>query len=462
MRRVTVVSFLLSVGLAGSLAAQTPTWKPELLGTLPPDWGGVWAVAVNDTGRVVGNTYLSGYKRGWVSAPGQTLELLPTTPDTTFSEVFDVNKHGVVAGSLYLSSGHLRGVLWRPVPTGYELFVLPAGPGGALPYDARAINDAGDVIGKLGVLSGSFHWSEATGVMTQIPSSAFPVVPSDINEQRQIVGDDYRMDLDTMVLETIGNPTGTTYGYMYTKLGSINDAGECGGYAVTATSGWPYLPVRYTDGPSWKVFSSFPMIAAGVMGLAASGDTAFQLGIYGDYVHVEGVGSILLQNTVDPAFAHFDVSGSFAPVISRDGRIACNGLDTSTGQAGIVLLTPMGFETLGGATRGALGDPVLGGYGALVPGEPTRLRLASAAPISPAVLAWSASTNPVPLFGGVFHANPASLLFAFPTDALGRFDATFSWPSAPPGAAFYLQAGVIDPAAAFGVSMSNALKGVTQ
>ena len=36
----------------------------------------------------------------------------------------------------------------------------------------------------------------------------------------------------------------------------------------------------------------------------------------------------------------------------------------------------------GGAAPGALGDPVLSGYGPLAPGAPTRLRLASATPLS--------------------------------------------------------------------------------
>ena len=73
-----------------------------------------------------------------------------------------------------------------------------------------------------------------------------------------------------------------------------------------------------------------------------------------------------------------------------------------------------------------------------------------------------ATSNPIPIYDGILYANPPSLLFPFQTDALGRFETTISWPPAPAGTDFYLQVGVIDPAAASGVALSNALRGVTQ
>ena len=150
------------------------------------------------------------------------------------------------------------------------------------------------------------------------------------------------------------------------------------------------------------------------------------------------------------------------PAISRGGRLACNGFNSTTGQGGIVLLTPLHFEDLGGAARGALGDPVLTGYGTLQPGQPARLRLASAAPGSLAFLAWSASSVPFPLFGGVLHTNPVSFIVTLPTSGLGKFDLTFNWPAVPPGTTFYQQAAVLDAEAQFGVSLSNGLRAVTQ
>ncbi|MHC4945951.1 MAG: hypothetical protein ACYTG7_23300 [Planctomycetota bacterium] len=441
--------------------AQTPTWKAELLGTPPASWSSAWAAAVNDAGLAVGNTYLSGYKRAWIAGPTQPLEILPLPPGATWSQANDINASGVIAGQVLFGSAS-QGVIWRPGSRGYEYFLLPSGPGGWVPFNATGINDAGDVIGKYGILGGSYLWNEATGV-NQITTAQFPKTPADINEQRQILAGTYRMDLDTMVLEDLGNPTGTGFNYLFTELSVLNDAGECGGYANTATgSNWSKQAVRYTDGPVWKAFNNTPLIAAGVGGLAASGDATFHLDLFGQFVYVEGYGSIELQNTLAPAYTDWDLTDSFAPAISRSGRLACNGSNSSTGESGIVLLTPLAFEDLGGASRGALGDPVLSGYGTLIPGDSTRLRLASAAPDSTVYFAVSTTSNPVPLYGGTLHANPPSLIVPFQTNAFGRFELTFDWPSAPPGTTIYLQAAIVDPEAMAGAALSNALLGVTQ
>ena len=212
----------------------------------------------------------------------------------------------------------------------------------------------------------------------------------------------------------------------------------------------------------WKTFNNTPLIAAGVAGLAASGDATFHLDLYGMFIYVNGFGSIGLQNTLAPAYGDWNIGGSFMPAISRSGRLACTGANATTGQSGVVLLTPLAFEDLGGASRGALGDPVLSGYGTLLSGDPIRLRLASAAPGSVVFVAVSATSTQVPLYGGTFYAYPFSQLFPFQADALGRFDVSSAWPIASPGTTLYLQTAVLDPTALGGVALSNALKGVTQ
>ncbi|QDU68166.1 hypothetical protein [Engelhardtia mirabilis] len=448
------------VALAGSAFAQVPTWEPQLVGSAPAGWSTVAASAVNDGGRVVGNTFIAGFKRAWTGAVGSGLELLPLPAEATWSDVRDVNGSGVAVGSVLLGGGLSRAILWRPVGGIYAYELLPAGPGGTLPFDARAINDAGDVVGKYGILSGSFVWNELSGTV-QLPTTTFPVVPEGLNERRQVVGDTYRMDLDDLVLEDLGNPTGTPYNFVFSKLGSINDAGQCAGYGVTATSQNPFVPIRFTDGGAWKLFSNFPLSAAGALGLSAFGDTVFQLGVFGLYVYVDEVGSIALQGTLDPAFGSWSLGGSFAPAISRGGALACNGVDPF-GSGGIVLLTPAAFDDLGGAVRGALGDPILGGFGSLLPGTPTRLRLASAAPNSVALIAWSGSSVAVPLLGGTLHANPIDVLVPVGTDSLGRYDVTFNWPNLSTGTEAFLQAAVVDPETALGWSLSNGLSAATR
>lgn len=452
-----------ALGLADTTAAQRPTFKAELVGTPPATWSSAWAVAVNDAGQVAGNTYVSSAKRAWIGSPGSGMQLLPMPPGATYAEAFDMNSNGTVAGQVLVNGGNSRGLIWRRGPEGYEAVLLASGPGGAFPFDARGINDAEDVVGKLGVLSGSYHWSEASGV-TQL--TGYPVVPERINNQRQVIGDTYRMDLDTSVVENLGSPTGTGFRYLFSDLWRINDAGECGGYGNVATGMTrSKQAVRFTDGPVWRAFNAQPARSANVMGLAATGDTAYHTGTgaYGSYVYVQGYGSLSLPSTLASAYSHWDLSSSFAPVISRGGRVACNGMNTETSQFGILLLTLIGFDDLGGSSPGALGAPVLGGYGTLVSGTPTRVRLAAAAPNSPAFAAVSGASNPFPFFGGVFYPDlSAGGVVALTTDGLGRIDLPFAWPSTPAGTQLYMQAGALDSAAVFGVSLSNAIVGVTQ
>ena len=446
--------------VAGISSAQVPTWKPELLGTPGASWSSLtWPTGVNDAGVVVGNTYVAGWKHGWVASPDLELQTLPLPVDGVTSEVLDINSSGVAVGQVGLSTGVYRAIVWEPTGEGYDFLLLPPGPGGWTPFNARGINDRGDVVGKYGFLPGSYYWNEAEGVV-QLTTAVFPTVPEDVNEQRQVVGGVYRMDLDTLVVETLGHPTGLTFGLLSTVLSRINDAGECVGYSTaTTSSNYKFLPVRYTDGlvePDWTVFSS-KQLSAGAVSISASGDTIFHLGVVGNFVSVGGVGSIELQNTLDPAHADWDLTDSFVPVISRGGRVAATGADSS-GQVGVILLSPSAFGNLGGASRGALGDPVLDGFGELVPGTPTRLRIASAAPNSVAVLGWSSSSVPIKLFGGTLVASPLDLFVALPTDFLGRAEVTFNWPAVPAGTAFYQQAAVIDGEAQVGVALSNGLR----
>ena len=338
MKRTQLNSLFLVLALAGSSAAQAPTWKAELLGTPQPSWSLTAVSALNDSGRTVGNTYVSGWKRAWVAGPDHPLELLPLPAGVDWSEATDVNSSGMVCGNVLINGGS-QGAVWKPGPSGYQVQVMPPGPGGVLTVNAQAINDAGEVVGKLGPLSGSYYWTEAAG-LTQLPTSVFPDVPEDINNRRQVIADLYRLDLDTMVLENLGSPTGTGYNYLFTVLWAINDSGDCVGYGNTASSGWNKQAMRYTEGVGWKAFNT-PLITASAMDIAENGDTTYQLGTFGLHVWVEGYGNIPLQNTLAPAYAHFDVSGAFAPYISPGSLIATNGADTSTGESGIVLLTPL-------------------------------------------------------------------------------------------------------------------------
>ncbi len=452
---------LIHAVLTLAVLAQVPRWSVDHVGGLIPGTSTLAASCVNDSGTIAGITYLSGYKRAWVGSVGAGISFLPIPSGAIWSEPSDINAAGVISGRILLSGNVSRGVLWYPGPGGYQIFALPSGPGGTHPFNATSLNDRGDVVGKYGILGGSYHWS-ATGGITQITSSVFPVVPTDINNQRQIWGDVYRMDLDTMVLENLGTPVGTGFNYLFAGLGRSNDAGQAVGAGVTATSSSQNVQaIRYTDGPIWDTYNSIPLSGAGANSIAESGDLTFHLGIYGNYLYVEGYGSIPLQNAPTATDSAWDLSGSWVPIMSRGGLIVCNGINNVTNEAGIVLLRPAHFDDLGGASAGERGPPVLQAYGDLVPGSPARYRLGATPPWSWAYFLVATNPTPVAFAGGTVHAYPYDQLLPVQTDAFGRYDATVPWPLVAPGMTFYIQAVVVE-SGSFATSVSNAIAGTTR
>jgi len=120
------------------------------------------------------------------------------------------------------------------------------------------------------------------------------------------------------------------------------------------------------------------------------------------------------------------------------------------------------WSDIGSGLAGASGVPVLAGTGTLAAGCTGTLSLTSAKPSSPALLFVSLSSAPIPFKGGVLAANPFFLTVTLGTNASGALSLGYTWPSGvPAGASLYLQYAVKDPAAVQGVSLSNALKGVT-
>lgn len=118
------------------------------------------------------------------------------------------------------------------------------------------------------------------------------------------------------------------------------------------------------------------------------------------------------------------------------------------------------WTNLGFGLAGLKGVPSLLGSGTLVTGAPMSVQLLSARPSSPALLAISTSSTPIPLYCGTLVAFPITTTIALATDATGAFLLALpSWPSGLSGSTTYWQVGVLDAAAACGVAWSNALAG---
>lgn len=130
------------------------------------------------------------------------------------------------------------------------------------------------------------------------------------------------------------------------------------------------------------------------------------------------------------------------------------------GMIGTVTVVDCGWKDLGFAKPGVGGPPLLEGDGCLDPGAPVSIQLSNAAPAATAVLFLGIGpANPTPLLGGTLAPFPPFASVVLPTNAAGELGLTFNVPaSIVPGINVIFQYAIADPAATFGVALSNAVE----
>ncbi len=137
--------------------------------------------------------------------------------------------------------------------------------------------------------------------------------------------------------------------------------------------------------------------------------------------------------------------------------------ETASGAGAAYAIEMSGWQDLGGATAGALGDPTLDGTGLLVGGTSGHLDLSNVPPGAFCAQFQATSSTPVPFYGGILVAFPFFTLVPLTSSPSGEIPLPFVFPTGvPAGIEIWVQYGVVDPTAPFGISISNAMKGVTQ
>jgi hypothetical protein len=157
------------------------------------------------------------------------------------------------------------------------------------------------------------------------------------------------------------------------------------------------------------------------------------------------------------------------PALARDGRAAMfessskNLVPVDTNFVDDVFSRLLSsWSSVGIGLAGASGAPALAGTGTLVAGGSASLALSGAAPSAPCMLFVSLSSSPVPFKGGTLYAFPALLQVPLATNAGGGLTLPFVWPSGVPSyVEFFFQYAIKDAAAVNGVSLSNALSGLS-
>jgi hypothetical protein len=333
------LSFLLAIG---ARAQAPPSYTAEFLGPA------IGATAINRSGQVILTQGLPpANERGFVAGPGSPLAPLPLPPGRTSSRVYDINDAGVIAGSVSSVSyaepsfGAIA-ALWIPNGSGgytiQELGKLPGDVGSA----ATALNDVGDVVGysQGGMFRRAVWFTAPSGILDLDPIGIFD--PRAINDQRVLVDGSFtakRLDLDTMIVEDLGVPTGLPTNYVATSAAAINSSNQVAGLAILATStDCDRVAARYTDGIGWEVFSGCGS-SNGCGSINDLGDVTMRI-ILAPYVRFEGIGAYRIEDLiVAPVGQWYLYMGTGQ--INDARQIAVAGTNPTTGQSGLLLLSPV-------------------------------------------------------------------------------------------------------------------------
>lgn len=251
-------SAITNTGLVvGSSEYQAVRWDGTSPSGLCPAGCGEFsrARAANDLGQIVGTVWTGGAGRA-VRWDGSTMTVLPrlgTSPGGGFNDAaYDINALGQAVGRSRADDWRSHATLWN----GNELLdlgFLSGGDSGA----ARAINDAGEIVGYTDFFAESrflaTRWDQASHAPVALGSLGPGFHSSfawDLNKLGQVVGvsiDDQQFEHATLWNGSTAVELGMLAGKSGSVASTINDLGQAVGYSYTsATAEGEYLGLSAT------------------------------------------------------------------------------------------------------------------------------------------------------------------------------------------------------------------------
>lgn len=343
LRTMSMLSLLLI-----TLLAATASVQPAFAADSPPSYGvtylGVGSpAAINKNGTVVGAKLdVNGtYYQPLVSIAGSRWSALPIPVGAQSVFPTGVNDNDVIVGVSY-TSWVARAVRWTPAGRGtYTVELLPLLPGSTSSY-ATAINNLGQIVGSrsaMGYTPQGTGWvySDSGGLVDLFATYGLAVIPTDINDNGQILAGIELLDLNTRNVSIIG---GGPANYDAVTAVAINNSGMMAGHAALRTTSLRVVSafVKSEINGAWSFIagSSQYTVASSINN---GGDVGY--GEQGAGIYLNGLGVYAVNSLLSPAStsAGWAITGNGVKV--NDLRaIATLGRNSITGETGGVLLTP--------------------------------------------------------------------------------------------------------------------------
>jgi hypothetical protein len=331
-----VVVSLFPAAPAVHAADGPPSYQLQYLGTGAP-------VAINNTGIVVGSRLNGNNYEPLASVNGAPWTLLPVPAGAMSVFPTDVNDAGVVVGVSYDASWNAVAVRWRPAVSGFTVEILPRLPGDTSSY-ATGINNLGQIVGArraLGYVPAAttgWLYSDELGAVDLYTRYGWATAPAGINDLSQVIGGTERLTLATGAIENLGAGPAN---YNPVTLVAINDQGRIAGSAALRSSSLNIVSAfRYEGAAGWTFIAGSSKYTA-VSSINNRGDIGY--GELGAGLYLDGLGIYPVGSLLDPTVTAvgWAITGSGAK-INDQRAVATVARNANTGEAGGVLLTPVG------------------------------------------------------------------------------------------------------------------------
>jgi uncharacterized membrane protein len=407
---------------SGSGGAFYWNWRVD---PAPTYIGGSWAAAISDDGSVIAGNIIDPVDgpvaatwtqaNGWVS-----IGFLPNALNCpSRSSASDISADGTVVVGLSWDGCDGRGFRWTLATGMQALQALGNGQNAC-----RKVSGDGQIMG--GFAQGSFSRTPAT----------------------------WQTDL-----------TGTMYNF--------NDLGEVGGINFDGTTivgqynGEAFLDVGAGPQLFGTLNAGWAARATGVAednSIICGEDT---LGLAKDsWVWTSGSGIVRLNDVLTLLGVTGAPPLTACRAISADGDIVVGDYGAPGAPSGsggyIVEFNSSAWVDLGGATAGALGQPLFEASGDLTAGSTLTLDLSNTQPNAIFLMWISLSSSPANVVGGTLYPLPADAKLVLAANPLGEFNiATAVAAGAPSGVDLWFQCLVQDATNIHGITLSNCMRGTT-
>lgn len=321
--------------LAVPAHAQGQSYTAELLGP------GILVNDMNASGQVVGWTTQLGNVQAYLNGPGGQQQILPLPPGYASAWAQGINDAGVVVGSVATGSfpEFGRALAWIPDGQGgftTQLLGELAGHTQSVAYD---VNNRGDIVGwsfPAGQGGGPTVWFNSPSGVMNLSALGAPSGPKQINDEGVVVGISGGLfDIDTLTATPLPPfPSG----WSNFQGWSINEQGELAG---TGIHGSKRSAAIWTQAGGWQSISPQFDFSASVQAFHINDAGLTYAEVPAPAAYAPGAGTKSLASLLVPAQqGQWSFLTNLGGAVNDAGQIAAIGIDQTSGQSGVVLLTP--------------------------------------------------------------------------------------------------------------------------